>query len=141
MREATIRDHARLHALHAQKPLGIQRTPRAMSALLTTPGLSTFLLERSGEVVAYACTGKGADLHGWWHEFGGSDRDVAAMLPRALDLAGHPQAIAIVPPYRDGLVRELGVSCVEVATVAGPMVAKLTDEVGAAVFVDGLDSV
>jgi hypothetical protein len=33
------------------------------------------------------------------------------------------------------------VSCVEVATVAGPMVAKLTDEVGAAVFVDGLDSV
>ena len=141
VREATIFDHARLHSLHSQKPLGIQRTPRAMSALLTTPGLSTFVLERSGEVVAYACTGKGADLQGWWHEFGGSDNDIASLLPRALDLAGHPQAIVIVPPYRNALVRELGPACIEVATVAGPMVAKLTDQVAATVFVDGLDSV
>jgi len=141
VREATIRDHARLCALHEQKPLRLERSLRAMSALLTTPGLSTCVLERDGEIVAYACTGKGADLQGWWHEFGGSDQDVAALLPRALDLRGHPQAIAIVPPYRQSLVRELGPACIEVATVAGPMVAPLTDEVAAAVFVDGLDSV
>ena len=141
VREATIRDHARLCALHEQKPLRLERSSRAMSALLTTPGLSTYVLERDGAVIAYACTGKGADLHGWWHEFGGSDQDVAALLPRALDLAGQPQAIVIVPPYRNALVRELGPACIEVATVAGPMVAALTDEVAAAVFVDGLDSV
>ncbi len=141
VRAATISDHARLHALHAQKPLGIERTARMMSALLSTPGLSTFVLERGGEVVAYACTGKGADLHGWWHEFGGSDADVAELLPRALELAGQPQALAIVPPYRSGLLAGLGPACIEAATVAGPMVAALGDGPAPALFVDGLDSV
>ncbi len=141
VRLATIRDHAQLCALHEQKPLRLDRSPRAMSALLTTPGLFTYVLERDSDVIAYACTGKGADLHGWWHEFGGPDLDVAALLPRALELAGHSQAIVIVPPYRTTLVPALGSACIEVATVAGPMVAALTDEVAAAVFVDGLDSV
>ena len=75
VRPATIADHATLHALHGTKPLRIDRSPAAMSGLLTTPGMSTFVLERDGAVVAYACTGKGADLHGFWHELGGCDQD------------------------------------------------------------------
>ena len=141
VRQATIHDHPRLHELHAQKPLGVERSLRMMSALLSTPGLSTFVLERDGAVVAYACTGKGADLHGWWHEFGGSDEDVAELLPRALELAGQPQALAIVPPYRHALVRELGPACIDVAQVGGPMAAGLREPVAPALFVDGLDSV
>ncbi len=141
VRFATIADHARLHELHDHKPMRVDRSPHAMSALLTTPGLQTVVLERSGEVVAYACTGKGADLQGWWHEVGGADADVAAMLPRALALAGHSQAIALVPPYRLALPRLLGDCRLETATVAGPMVCSLSDRAVPMLFVDGLDSV
>lgn len=141
VRAATVRDHASLHAFHERKPLRVDRSPRAMSALLTTPGLSTFVLERDGAVVAYACTGKGADLQGWWHEVGGSDEDVAALLPRAMALAGHPQAIALVPPYRSDLPRQLSGFAQETATIAGPMVCALVDRPAPGWFVDGLDSV
>lgn len=141
VREGTFADHAALHALHERKPLRVDRSPRAMSALLTTPGLSTFVLERDGAVVAYACTGKGADLQGWWHEVGGADEDVASLLPRAMALAGHPQAMALVPPYRSDLPRRLGGFAQETATIAGPMVCALVDRPVPGWFVDGLDSV
>lgn len=141
IRFATIADHARLHELHEQKPLRVERSLREMSALLSTPGLQTVVLERDDEVVAYACTGKGADLQGWWHELGGSDADVAALLPRALCLAEQSQAIALVPPYRLALPRLLGDCRLETATVAGPMVCRLSDRSVPSLFVDGLDSV
>lgn len=140
-RLATVLDHARLCELHAEKPCGVERTPRAMSGLLTTPGLWTCVLERDGEIVAYACSGKGADLQGWWHEYGGSDADVAALLPAAMRLCEQPQSIALLPPYRQQLVSLLAPFVLETTTIAGPMVKKLTDAPLPSFWIDGLDSV
>src|SRR5262249_45089970 len=100
VRAATIADHAAMHALHAQKPLGAARDLRTMSLLLTTPGMWTFVLERQGRPAAYACCGKGADLQNWWHELGGSDADLAELLPAAMRQLQQSAAFLLLPPYR-----------------------------------------
>jgi GNAT superfamily N-acetyltransferase len=141
VRLATIADHARLCALHARKPTGIVRSERAMSALLTTPGMWTCVLERDAEPVAYACTGKGADLQNWWHEVGGTDMDVATLLPRAMTLVGQPQSIVLLPPYRAELARRLDPHGLGTTALQGPMVLRLGSRSLPSVWIDGLDSV
>lgn len=145
VRLATIADHQALHALHERKPLRIARSLRTMSTLLTTPGMTTAVLERDGAIVAYACCGKGADLQGHWHELGGDDGDLAELLPTAMHLAEQVEAVVIVPPYRRSLAAALGASVVDEGTVPGPM-WRATSDTGRsgdlpAIWVDGLDSV
>ncbi len=141
LRTATIGDHESLRRLHDDKPLGIVRDRRTMSALLTTPGMTACVLERDGEVVAYACSGKGADLQGWWHECGGSDQEVARLLPAAARLTRQPNAFVLCPPYRTALPGLLEPWLLEAGDVAGPMVRQLGDAAVQASYVDGLDSV
>jgi len=140
VRLAEARDHAALWALHARKPQRVERSSRTMSTLLTTPGMTTVVLERRGRPVAYACTGKGADLHGYWHELGGSDRDLAQLLPAAMHVTDHVQAALLLPPYRAPLARLLERDVVGVATVPGPMRWSRTPRSGPC-WIDGLDSV
>ncbi|MBL8739237.1 MAG: GNAT family N-acetyltransferase [Planctomycetes bacterium] len=140
VRPATIADHATLHALHEANPLRVERSPAAMSGLLTTPGLSTLVLERDGAVVAYACTGKGADLHGFWHELGGSDEDLAELLPAALHALGEIEMQLLLPPYRHELPTLLGAMVAHEVQVPGPMVRSLGEPLPDC-WIDGLDSV
>jgi hypothetical protein len=107
VRLAGIADHRALHDLHERKPWRVQRTPAAMLALLTTPGMSTFVLEDGGRIRAYACCGKGADLQGVWHEVGGDDGDIAILLPAALALLEQRTALFLLPPYRPALAAAL----------------------------------
>ncbi|MCK5942654.1 MAG: GNAT family N-acetyltransferase [Planctomycetes bacterium] len=137
-RFAEITDHASLHALHQQKPRRIARSSHTMSTLLTTPGMATVVLERDGVAVAYACCGKGADLQGHWHELGGSDEDLAQLIPAAMHMTDQIEAALLLPPYRDELAARLAPDVVAELGVPGPMVR------GAAAgpcWVDGLDSV
>ena len=140
VRLATIEDHARLHELHEQKELAIERDLATMSGLLTTPGMWTWVLERHSLVAAYACIGKGADLPDWWHEFGGSDADVAALLPVAAQLAGLPGSHVLWPSYRRCLSALLGDAVKGPSQLRGPMVCALDGELPS-FWVDGLDSV
>lgn len=140
VRVAQVTDHAALHRLHAAKPLGVLRSPGAMSALLSTPGMVTVVREREGAVVAYACCGKGADLGGHWHEVGGDDVEVAALLAAALHVAEQREAVLLLPPYRPALPALLGASVVDAFTVDGPMVVSFGAPLGPC-WVDGLDSV
>lgn len=141
IRPAAIADHARLLELHRRKPLRVERSLRVMSGLLTTPGMSTFVLERGGEVVAYACCGKGADLQNWWHETGGADADVAALLPGAVRSLGASASFVLLPPYRRDLPALLAQHLLERSGLDGPMVCGL-DACGLPpCYVDGLDSV
>ena len=141
VRLATIADHAALHALHERKPLRIARDLRTMSGLLTTPGLWTFVLERGGAIVAYACCGKGADLQNWWHELGGADADVALLLPAALPALHQDAAFLLLPPYRPALPGLLASAVADRVQVAGPMLADLGPAPLPATWIDGLDSV
>lgn len=141
VRLATVADHPRLYELHLAKPLRVERSPQEMSALLTTPGLTTTVWCRGEQVMAYACCGKGADLQGWWHECGGSDAAVAHLLAGSMHLLGQTEAPLILPPYRQGLAACLGGLVQQPFTVAGPMHLPLQDVLFGRAFVDGLDSV
>jgi hypothetical protein len=138
VRPATLADHADLLALHQQKPFAVVRDLTTMSLLLSTPGMSTFVLERSGRAVAYACTGKGADLQGHWHELGGDD-DVARLLPAAMHLAEQTEAMLLLPPYRGQLALPLAAFVVGTAELEGPMMRSF-DEPLPTCWMDGLDS-
>jgi GNAT superfamily N-acetyltransferase len=141
VRRATIADHAALCSVHAHKPTAVERDLRTMSGLLTTPGMATMVLDRAGRAAAYACIGKGADLQSWWHECGGDDADIAALLPTAMAQLGQPEAFVLVPPYRSALPKLLAPVTLEQSTVAGPMVLPLAPDFAPTAWIDGLDSV
>lgn len=141
VRLADVRDHAALHALHQQKPRRVERSLRTMSTLLTTPGMTTVVLERDGEAVAYACTGKGADLQGHWHELGGADEDLAQLLPEAMHRTDQVQAALLLPPYRRPLAALLADHVIDELAVAGPMVRSAQTDARRPCWIDGLDSV
>lgn len=146
VRLATVRDHDALHRLHDDKPVRIERSRKTMSTLLTTPGMSTAVLERDGQPVAYACTGKGADLQGHWHELGGSDEDLAALLPEAMHLGDQIESMLLLPPYRAALETMLAPSIVDEIAVPGPMQRPGTASPphgtpNDSCWIDGLDSV
>ena len=140
VRLATVADHARLHALHERKPRRVERSLSTMSTLLSTPGMTTVVAERDGAPVAYACTGKGADLQGHWHDLGGDDEDLATLLPAAMHLTGQTEAALLLPPYRADLARLLSDHVVGTAPVPGPMRWGRTPRPGPC-WIDGLDSV
>jgi len=140
VRDATVADHATIARLHAEKPWRVERTAGVMSGLLTTPGMRTLVLDRDGAVVAYACCGKGADLQGHWHEVGGTDDDVALLLPAALHVTGQIEAALLLPPYRSTLRELLGRAVTGEATIPGPMVRSPGAPLPAC-WIDGLDSV
>ncbi len=140
VRLATVADHGALHALHGRKPWRVDRSPQTMSGLLTTPGMAVVVRERGGSIVAYACCGKGADLHGTWHEVGGDDEQVASLLLAAMHLCEQTETAVLLPPYRPQLVEALGAAVVDARTVPGPMVRSFRAPLPAS-FVDGLDSV
>jgi GNAT superfamily N-acetyltransferase len=141
LRLATLQDHPELTRLHAQKPWRVERAPQVMSGLLTTPGLATVVLERDGRPVAYACCGKGADLQGHWHELGGTDEDLAVLLPAALHLLEQTEAAVLLPPYRPDLAELLGPHVVGTTELQGPMRHLAPGVELPACWIDGLDSV
>lgn len=140
VRAATVHDHVRLCELHAKKPRRVERSASVMSGLLTTPGLTTLVLERHSEVVAYACAGKGADLQGHWHELGGDDEDLAELLPAAMHIAGQTEAALLLPPYRQHLAERIQDHVVGRAQVPGPM-ERRHGALPCGGWFDGLDSV
>lgn len=141
LRLATVGDHAALHALHTAKPWRVERSLAAMSALLTTPGMWTFVRERGAAITAYACCGKGADLQGFWHEIGGDDDEIADLLMAGMHELQQTEAMLLPPPYRPGLLPALGGRVVELATVPGPMVLATGTVDPGRYWIDGLDSV
>jgi predicted GNAT family N-acyltransferase len=140
VRLADIRDHHALHGLHLQKPRRIERSVHTMSTLLTTPGMTTVVLERDGRAVAYACTGKGADLQGHWHELGGSDEDLARLIPAAMHCTDQIECALLLPPYRVELRERLQAQVLDEIAVPGPMVRAAMPPAGPC-WIDGLDSV
>jgi len=141
VRALTIDDHRAVHALHEQKPWRVARSLTTMSTLLSTPGMTTVVLERAGEVRAYACTGKGADLQGWWHEVGGTDDDAAALLRGSLALLEQPIAMTMLPDYREAMLDQLEVAEFDREKVPMAMALALTPAGEQRYFIDGLDSV
>ena len=88
--------------LRAREIVHARRTRTELEALLRTPEMETWLLERNGTTVAYACFGKALDFAGIIHECGGNDAELLELLPAI------PHAAIVLPPHRRQLARALG---------------------------------
>ncbi len=82
-RPVAERDAGAIHALYRQHPWRVERNPRETAALLDCPKMTSLVCERDGKVTAYACLGRGEDLGGVIHEWGGDISDVLSLV-RAL---------------------------------------------------------
>jgi GNAT superfamily N-acetyltransferase len=141
VRHASFADLPSLHALHARKPCAAERTLGELAVLLTATPMATWVLERGGEVIAYACQGKGLDFTGWWHEVGGEDEDVAALVSTAMAASAQKRATLLLPDYRRGVVQALGTAVEAVREGVSGLCLALTERGRAPWFVDGLDSI
>ncbi len=100
-----------------------------------------FVSDPNGDVAAYDCHGKGLDFHGWWHELGGDDADLAQLLPVAMHRVQQERATILIPPYRRALGEALARQSTRVEQGIVALHKPLTDLGHCEFFVDGLDSV
>lgn len=71
VRPARTDDAADIHRLYEQHERRVARTAEETTALLECPGMKTLVAEQDGHVLAYGCVGRGGDLSGTVHEWGG----------------------------------------------------------------------
>ncbi|MCA8944054.1 MAG: GNAT family N-acetyltransferase, partial [Planctomycetes bacterium] len=131
------RDVPALTEIHARKPWRIERDECEMRMLLEGTACDVFVLERDDRVVAYACHGKGVDLGGWWHEFGGDDADALRIGRHGMAVLGQASATWMVPPFRNELFDELLGAATEVREGAVALSKPLTEKGRRQFFVDG----
>ncbi|MFQ5696685.1 MAG: GNAT family N-acetyltransferase [Myxococcota bacterium] len=93
-RLGTPSDAARLLPLLAAHPLGVERSCEEFQALLSIPRTELWLLQGPDSLRAYAVCGKGRDLVGVAHEWGGDPEAVAELLG---ELAGTRAQVALAP--------------------------------------------
>ena len=85
VRLATAADVPEIHRLYSRHPSRVERTPAEMGALLAVPGMQVLVQEQAGRLQAYSCRGRGADLKGVVHEWGGAVEAVLACIGAHLE--------------------------------------------------------
>ncbi len=134
-------DVARVHELYTWHGARVERASEETRRLLTCPRMSVLVATRAGEVEAYVCFGRGADLGGVAHEWGGAPRGVLACLAVLLERA---DSLFVMAPGEPGPMGELLDSCGAIRAagrlgMTKPLGQKKTLPEGA--FVWGLDSI
>ncbi len=86
VRVARAEDAEAIHALYCEHEQRVERTLDEQRQLLAVPGVTTLVREVDGKVTAYGCVGRGADLQGVLHEWGGEGVEVLHVLAGHLDL-------------------------------------------------------
>lgn len=141
IRAAAPDDRAAIHRLYAQHRERCERSREETAALISGPGIETLVLQRSRDVVAYTCSGRGADFAGTVHEWAGSDSDVLALLREHMQRARRRGSSAptclVTPPSARSLhdrLRGLGVTWTDGVLAQG----KLLDAHAAVALVGSL---
>lgn len=106
IRAAAAGDAAAIHALYEAQPVRVDRTPVETASLLRCPGMEVRVLEREGQIVAYACRGRGRDLQNTVHEWTGSLEDVLALLRVHREETGADQPLCLSGPASRWDLRE-----------------------------------
>jgi predicted N-acetyltransferase YhbS len=89
-------DAARIHPLLMAHPVGVLRDVARFERLLAIPHTHLYLLEGSQGPLAYCVEGKGRDLRGVIHEWGGAPAHVEALLHAVV--AGLTQPLFVLSP-------------------------------------------
>jgi hypothetical protein len=96
VRAGDARDVLDLLGMLAQHALRVERSLEEFEALLGIPGVHVYVLERQGRPAAYCVEGKGRDLRGVIHEWGGVGSDVRELLKTVAE--GLPGATYVLSP-------------------------------------------
>lgn len=80
VRDALPNDWPDLETFYANKPSRALRTPGSLRRLASAPECKTVVATLNGSAVAYASIGRGDDLGGVVHEWGGSEEGLAECL-------------------------------------------------------------
>ena len=114
VRPATAEDAAAIHALYCAHDQRVERTLEEQRCLLEVPGMPTLVRESEGCVTAYGCVGRGADLQGVLHEWGGDPVEFLHVLAGHLDLRDDEgldeDLVLMVPSGATGLLEYLGLT-------------------------------
>lgn len=76
VRKATEADSDAIHTLYRNHVSRTLRIKEETASLLRVPNMQTYVCEQDGEVVGYACMGRGEDLQNVIHEWGGTPETV-----------------------------------------------------------------
>ena len=80
IRVGDARDASDLLSMLSRHPLRVERSLEEFKILLAIPDVHTHVLERQGRPVAYCVEGKGRDMRGVIHEWGGAASAVGELL-------------------------------------------------------------
>lgn len=110
-------DAPAVHAIAERRPVRVRRTLAETRALLRLPGMRARVALRGGEIVAFACEGRGEDLAGAVHEWGG---EPLAVLGLAAELA-EPRVAAGQPAFlmAPGVGLDVGQALVDLGVRSG----------------------
>jgi predicted N-acetyltransferase YhbS len=98
-RRAEAADAPRLHELASAHPTRVERTVDEMRALLACRDMRVRVALEDGRISAYTCCGRGRDLQGVVHEWGGDEDGVLFLLAEELRelAAGMPGLFVMAP--------------------------------------------
>jgi GNAT superfamily N-acetyltransferase len=112
-------DFEALVRLHDLAPARVVRDRATWRTLLAVPRTSTYVLEREGEAVAYGVVGRGADLAGTLHEWGGSEADLPALVGGVLARRREQEIYVLAPRFAEQARTLFALRGAEIAT--GPL--------------------
>ncbi len=128
IRAAGPDDWAAIHRLYSLHRERVERSVDETRALLAGPGIETLVLQRSRDVVAYSCRGRGGDFARTVHEWSGADADVLALvrahMQRAQARGEEGPTYLLTPPGARTLherLRGAGISCAEGVLAQGKL--------------------
>jgi len=73
-------DLQQVHSLYTRHPERVGRQVSETASLLGTPGMEVLVNEDAGQIVAYACVGRGGDMANVIHEWGGEPKSLGACI-------------------------------------------------------------
>ena len=103
VRVAQEGDAPAIHALYSEHAQRVDRAPIETEQLLRASGVEVLVAESSGQMVAYACMGRGEDLQHVVHEWAGPSEAVLALVRSHMEremLRGEPGNVFLMSPAR-----------------------------------------
>ncbi len=97
--------------IHDREYLRVDRTQKEYEKYFGLPRIQTLLALRDGKVSAYAVMGKGRDLRGFMHDWGGNPKDLMRLARELGDLSDTGEIYVLAPSCKNGfttLLTDLG---------------------------------
>jgi N-acetylglutamate synthase-like GNAT family acetyltransferase len=99
-------------SIHDREPFRTERTAEEYETFFSLSRTETLLALRDGKVSAYAARGRGRDLMGFMHDWGGEPRDLLRLASEHVALSGADDIYVLAPTHENAftdLLADLGV--------------------------------